>query len=420
MICTLIEKDGKPNWCTTPGHGYHRGHYAAYAVDPGEKGQRFRKYWDERRDEADRKRSDCIYLGSRLTKEEGKRHELELLQLQVKCNTCNGERHEFHCSKHRFTNFAKCRICPDKREDIQVNGTWISDPDVWKNFRAMIDREKKRLEANPLPTGDGNGIVIVGGGKYFASAYCNIRLLRHQGCKLPIELWYLGRDDEMPEKWRKIVEPYNVRCVDADEVRKSHPMRILNGWELKPYAVQHSGFRRVLFLDADCYSMRNPSFVFDEPRFLGTGAVFQRDCSKYEWVKPDLLTMFGVPQQQVWDLESGAFVVDKQRWGLALGLTVFLNSHSDLVYKVVHGDKTTFALGGLLAGQPYAIPKHAPGGGDWGLMQYWFDGFQMWQHRIHCKPSLQTHHYHSNQNNTRPYHWTREIDGWLNELRRLI
>lgn len=267
-----------------------------------------------------------------------------------------------------------------------------------------------------------DGIVIVGGGKYFASAYCNARLIRHHGCKLPIELWYLGRNNEMPEKWQEIIRPYDVTCHDADERSLTNPMRILNGWELKFYAVQQSSFRRVIFLDADCFPMRDPTSTLNDPRFLGAGAVFQRDCKEYEFIKPEVLTMFGIPQQKVWDIEAGAFVIDKQRWSKALRLTVFLNSYSDLVYKVVYGDKTTPALASLITGQPYAIPPHAPGGGKWGLMQKWFDGSEMWQHRIHCKPSLNSESFTSNQ--LRRYSnrlsWTNEIESYLNDLRRLI
>ena len=44
-ICILIEKDGKPNWCERH-KTHHRGHYAQYAIDEGEKGQKFRRLWD--------------------------------------------------------------------------------------------------------------------------------------------------------------------------------------------------------------------------------------------------------------------------------------------------------------------------------------------------------------------------------------
>lgn len=318
-------------------------------------------------------------------------------------------------------------------------GTWLEDrpatgsgwevaPDAWTRFNKMIAREKQRLLAEPLPTGEGNGIVIAGGGRYFPSAYANVRLIRHHGCQLPIELWYLGRDNEMPEEWRKIIEPYGVTCIDADEVNKRNLIRILNGWELKIFAAAHNRFRKFISLDSDCFPMRDPTFVLSDPRFLGAGAVFQRDCAGFEWIKPGVVELFNIPTQPVWDLESGAFSIDKKRWGLALGMTLFLNSYSDLVYKVVYGDKTTPALASLITGQPYAIPMHQPGGGDWGLMQKWFDGSDMWQHRIHLKPSLKEELFVSPQHKspklmrqvTQEMPWGPEITAYLTELRKLI
>lgn len=47
-VCTLSTKDGNPNYCEEHGT-YHNGHYAEYAIDPGEKGQRFRELWDRQK-----------------------------------------------------------------------------------------------------------------------------------------------------------------------------------------------------------------------------------------------------------------------------------------------------------------------------------------------------------------------------------
>lgn len=319
------------------------------------------------------------------------------------------------CNDWKRAIGAPC-VAPECLEELPED--WHKAPDVWQTFQQMIQREKDNYK--PTDIGEGNGIVIVGGGKYFAAAYCNARLIRHHGCKLPIELWYLGRNNEMPDAWQRIIEPYGVTCIDADEVRKTKPMRILNGWELKFYAAKHSSFRRLIFLDADCYPMRDPTFTLNDPRFLGSGAVFQRDCRVYEYIKPAVLEMFGLPKEQAWDLESGAFLMDKLRWGLALHLTVFLNAHSDLVYKVVYGDKTTPAIAARLAGQTYAIPPHAPGGGGWGLLQKWFDGSDMYQHRIHQKPTLQPTAFTSNQLRSKNIKWSSEINSYLNDLRKQI
>lgn len=48
-VCVLTTKNGSPNWCERH-QMHHTGHYAAYAVDPGEKGERFRKLWDAIKD----------------------------------------------------------------------------------------------------------------------------------------------------------------------------------------------------------------------------------------------------------------------------------------------------------------------------------------------------------------------------------
>lgn len=49
---------------------------------------------------------------------------------------------------------------------------------------------------------EGRGIVIPGGGRYFACAWVCINRLRELGCTLPIDLWHLG-PGEMTDRMRK-------------------------------------------------------------------------------------------------------------------------------------------------------------------------------------------------------------------------
>lgn len=388
----------------------------------------------------------CQYFGPQLTLAEVNEKKL------AGCRQCNGGVSAYHCTfpgqkkfnDGAYTRGAECMSCTDWQPrtthhekpapkagiswpvnepvepfpEYPVGGDWLKSPNVWDIFSERVQHELTRPFAGNR--GSGDGIVIAGGGKYFASTYCNIRLIRHLGCNLPIELWYLGSKNEMPEKWQKIVEPYNVTCIDADEVRTTHPIRILNGWELKFYAIYHSSFRKVLFLDADCMPLRNPTFVFNDPRFMGSGAVFQRDCKAFEYIKPSVLAMFKLPIEHTWDLESGVCLIDKHRWGKALQITVLLNSYSDLVYKVVYGDKTTPALASRLARQPYSIPSEPPDSGakSWGLLQKWFDGSKLWMHLIHCKPTLDGSSFTSSQLKKPKWpFFANELNNYLNELR---
>src|SRR5262249_23264107 len=116
-----------------------------------------------------------------------------------------------------------------------------------------------------------------GGDKYFASLYVTVRALRHVGCKLPIQVWYLGRYKEMPLDKQVLLAPWQVEGVDADKVRCRHPARRLDGWELKVFATLHSSFEELLFLDADCYPCRNPEFLFELEEYRTRGTIFWPD-----------------------------------------------------------------------------------------------------------------------------------------------
>ena len=126
----------------------------------------------------------------------------------------------------------------------------------------------------------GRGIVICGGGeKYLPSAYVLVRVLRHLGCALPVEIWHLG-EAEMPGVMRGLFAELGAVCVDGLWVRREHPVRRLGGWELKCFALMHSAFAEVLLLDADNCPVRDPAFLFNEVRYRETGAVFWPDYTR--------------------------------------------------------------------------------------------------------------------------------------------
>lgn len=48
-------------------------------------------------------------------------------------------------------------------------------------------------------------------------------------------------------------------------------------WLLKPYAVLHSCFDEVLYIDADSFPTRDPSDLFESPAYREHGALFWPD-----------------------------------------------------------------------------------------------------------------------------------------------
>jgi hypothetical protein len=257
-------------------------------------------------------------------------------------------------------------------------------------------QEAALAEVPPYPVERfaGRGIVMAAGGpRHFTNAWVTIQVLRRlHGCTLPIELWYLG-PDEMSSTTVKLLRPLDVVCVDGLEVRRQHPVRRMGGWECKPFAIIHSRFQEVLWLDADNVPLVEPSFLFAEPAYARTGAIFWPDLTS---LSPDhpIWTICRVPWRDEPEFESGQIVLDKARCWDTLQLTMHLNAWSDFYYRYVYGDKETFHLAWRMLDRPHAMPDRRPrksigywsrapttDGGAWTLFQHDLHGREVFHHR---------------------------------------
>jgi ADP-heptose:LPS heptosyltransferase len=235
----------------------------------------------------------------------------------------------------------------------------------------------------------GRGIVICGGGvKYFTNAWVCINMLRRLGCKLPVQVWFLG-EKEMDQRMKELLVPLGVECVDAFEVRKSFPVRLLAGWVLKPYAVLHSKFREVLFLDADNVATLDPEFLFDTPQYRAHGAIFWPDVAGAKSKKAaPIWRSCGLRQPDEPEFESGQIVLDKQRCWSALCLTLWFNENADFYYRYLHGDKETFHLAFRKLRKSYSLVPIAIQKLEGTICQHDFEGRRIFQHRNEDKWDL--------------------------------
>jgi Stealth protein CR2, conserved region 2/Mannosyltransferase putative/Stealth protein CR3, conserved region 3/Stealth protein CR4, conserved region 4 len=233
----------------------------------------------------------------------------------------------------------------------------------------------------------GRGIVICAGGvRYFICAWVCINMLRKHRCDLPIELWYLHAG-EMNGAMRALVEPLGVACVNAQEVRKRYPARILNGWELKAYALLHCSFREVLLLDADDVPILDPTFLFETPQFAETGAIFWPDYGRLEPSRA-IWGLTGVAYRDEPEFESGQIALDKERCFRPLALAMWFNEYSDYWYRHIHGDKETFHLAWRRLDAPYAMPQRGIHPLPATMCQHDFMGRRIFQHRNNAKWNL--------------------------------
>lgn len=258
---------------------------------------------------------------------------------------------------------------------------WQNIPEIREAYETLAKRFIANIHKIPKPKHKGRGIVIPGGGtKYFPSMWVGINRIRQVGCNLPIEVWFLG-ENEMDLAMQRLLTPLNVTFRDAIELRKKNPMRILNGWELKPYAIAHSAFNEVMFIDADCMPTKDPEYLFNSEAYKKTGCIFWPDyphwmlqnepyeifgapCPRNVRVPGDDHQMFGKPidKNAEWDVpvESGQMLIDKSRCWEPLSLVLFYCSHSDYYFRFVHGDKECFHLAWRRLGQEYGMPMVWP------------------------------------------------------------
>ena len=237
----------------------------------------------------------------------------------------------------------------------------------------------------------GRGIVTCAGGlEYFICVWVLIRGLRARGCCLPIECWYLG-PNELDEEMTQLLSSYGVRCVDAYARMNAHPYRFhpaWKGWQLKPYAIAHSSFEEVLFLDADNCPTRDPTFLFESTAYLETGAIFWPDREPLEH------SVAGLPAHtNMWDIckipyrvepsfETGQILIKKAKSWRPLGLTLHFNEHADYYYQLQWRDKDTFHFAWLVLDIPFTMIPFAPIDKNWhALYQHDLSGHVLFQHR---------------------------------------
>lgn len=275
-------------------------------------------------------------------------------------------------------------ISPKSADDGQHNQLSI------ENAVRMADEYYRRIPAYPTYY-RGLGIVTCAGGpKYLTAAWVLIKMLRELGCRLPIQVWYLG-EKERDDKWISLVEPLGVECVDAYMIRKRYPHPRLTGWACKPYAILHSPFEEVLFLDADNVPVLDPTYLFDDPRYLASGAIFWPDGLRTPQSSPRWL-IFGVPYRDEWEQESGQVLINKHTCWKALNLCNWYNKHSDFYYQHVYGDKDTFRFAWHRSGRPFIMPSKSIIRLRHTVCQHDLDGRRLFQHRCHVKWSLQDNH----------------------------
>ncbi|KAJ0401663.1 hypothetical protein P43SY_001295 [Pythium insidiosum] len=231
-----------------------------------------------------------------------------------------------------------------------------------------------------------NGIIMIVYEKVLPSAYATIRVLRLHGCDLPVEMWY--RPDEMSIDnpiIHRLLADFNVRIRPIFDSRAK-------GFHVKPYAVYYSNFDNVLLLDADNIPTKDPTYLFEDPEFLRTGAIFWPDYwqpsnSLFQLNNMSLLwQLTGVPFVDQFEQESGQVLINRLKSKSALDKLMFYSTHQPRLLEDLHliwGDKDLFRIAWLNASQPFHYIRFPPAVGGLDLKDKGiFCGLAMIQHDV--------------------------------------
>ena len=250
---------------------------------------------------------------------------------------------------------------------------------------AAVGRLINELRANlpPLPRFIAQrGVVTTGGGKYWPGSWAQAAMLREVGWREPIQAWYLG-EAEHDADWIARLSDLGVQCVDALAWRRSKPARILNGFEVKLYAVLESGFAEPLWLDSDCYPIRHPGLLWDCPEYKRTGSIHWPDLANAEpWTKWE---RWGVEADDSPPIETGQFLYNLPAVWEEAQITQRLNEYSDLTYHWDYGDKGPARVAWAWTRRDRAIYRRVP---DWvgpAFIHVAHDGLPVFIHRCRGK-----------------------------------
>ena len=223
------------------------------------------------------------------------------------------------------------------------NADWANLPATISEFRNILTKmvEERGYEFPQVPAMQGDGIVTVGGGKYWSGIAVSIKMLRESGCTLPVEVWYRG--DLEPVKRDDVTDCGDVRFVDTyAHAAANGGARILGGWESKVWAMANTKFERILFLDADAYCLEDPTDLIQglatsEPFQYWEDTPNQKDSIKWDKVWPKAT-------RDIPPVQGGQMLIDRGRCWKFICIIQWMNQHSDLYYKHMFGDQDTYRV----------------------------------------------------------------------------
>lgn len=243
------------------------------------------------------KMTECVFFGEEIpgSKKPG-------------CGSCQ----KYKCELFGETDLVKCYSCKSSKMPDDL----------------IKERGEFMKNLPPYPGFNGTGAVIMGGGKYEASAYVAIKMLRDSGWNYPIELWYRSHEETLSNRIRKL----DVVVKDASQIEQR------GGWASKILSIIHSSFEKVLFLDADCYPVKDIKPLIEDKLGILLFKDIPSGDSNLKWER------HGLPQMNDFGVNSGQLWITKRETWKLLQLWNWIDKHAPYFYKYQYGDQDSLRV----------------------------------------------------------------------------
>ncbi|KAF4455806.1 putative MNN2-type II membrane protein [Fusarium austroafricanum] len=212
------------------------------------------------------------------------------------------------------------------------------------------------------------GVVITSKGSAVGVAETAIRMLRHTGSRLPVELFLDGASQEEHQKCNESLSGLQVQCLNMDDFLQlpnttSIRQPNIENYQFKVLSIIFSSFQHILFLDSDAFPIHNPDRLLDVEPYKSRGLVTWPDF----WlptISPLFYTIAGAKAPNVTldsrASESGVMLYNKAKHSDSILLAAYYNFYGPRFYYQLHsqgawgsGDKETFMQSALVLGNPY-------------------------------------------------------------------
>ena len=254
-----------------------------------------------------------------------------------------------------------------------IDWFWLKPYQEHKQTDKIIQRlrQKNKTFYQTLPKFNGRGIVIVMNDTTVLSGALLIITLRRNLCKLPILVYYAG--DDLADQNRKFLESIQGVATMALGPKLDLPMETIRGTQSRVYALIYSPFQEVLMLEPDVLFFRNPEYLFGDPQYQQTGALFWKDRKiqsywdkkVYDWTRR--LIPYRKGDNRILDKKGGNYqsrdliLFNKSVHSKTLEKLWVITKEWETVYNYIPGDKESYWIASELAKEDYAFVGRYPG-----------------------------------------------------------